>query len=206
MKRSSPTLLVRLRQSPSAMVLWLAVSGLAAPPCSAQVTGTLEFSPVVGTYVARSQLPYGCYSLSVSVCSPVQQRTAIAVGGRMAAWITKRIAVEGSLWYSPSSPADVVATSMRVLLRLTGGARTWVYVVGGPAFVGLRGYTYAGSTGGLDRGGVVGIGGHFRVARSLALRAEVEQYRYSFQTYRQQDFFLSLGLSVASRIGSAATP
>lgn len=41
---------------------------------------------------------------------------------------------------------------------------------------------------------------------SVTLRAEVEDYVYSYQGYHQQDFSLSVGLSIASQIGSATTP
>jgi hypothetical protein len=52
-------------------------------------------------------------------------------------------------------------------------------------------------------GGVVGIGAHLRLASSLALRAEVADYLYSVNTFLQQDFLLSVSLSLASRIGPA---
>jgi hypothetical protein len=93
---------------------------------------------------------------------------------------------------------------MRALVR-TGGAGTWAYLVGGPAFVGRSGEAFA-TLSGTALGGVVGVGAHLRVANALALRAEVEDYLYSVQWYHQQDFSLSVGLSVASRIGSATTP
>lgn len=175
---------------------------VATPRCSAQIRGTLEFSPVVGSYVAIAPLPYGCFD----VCFPVKQNTSIALGGRVAAWVDKRIAVEGSLLYSPSAPADVIASSVRALVSVTRGPGIWAYVIGGPAFVGLWGYQYAGADARLDLGGVVGAGVHLRVAPSMALRAELEQYFYSFAEHNQRDLFLSLGLSVASRIGSAPTP
>ena len=40
-----------------AVVLWLGVAVLAAPPCSAQARGTVELSPVVGIYLPSAQLP-----------------------------------------------------------------------------------------------------------------------------------------------------
>jgi hypothetical protein len=178
------------------------VAVLAAPRCSAQIRGTVEFSPVVGSYVAMAPLPSGCFD----VCFPVKENTSIALGGRVAAWVDKRIAVEGSLLYSASSPADVVASSVRALVSVARRPGIWAYVVGGPAFVGLWGYPYAGADRRLDLGGVVGGGVHLRVAPSIALRAELEQYFYSFAEHNQRDLFLSLGLSVASRIGSATTP
>jgi hypothetical protein len=119
------------------------------------------------------------------------------------------MAVDGSLWYSPSSvtgpgggPAAVVVGDVRVLLK-TGGSGTWAYLAAGPAFVGQLGGTYGTDTGMGHVGGVVGLGAHFRLASALALRAEVEDYLYSVQSYQQQDFSLSVSLSLASRIGPA---
>jgi hypothetical protein len=96
--------------------------------------------------------------------------------------------------------------NVRVLVSLIRGAGTWAYVAGGPAFVGRFGDAGSDFAGTARLGGVIGAGAHFRVARALALRADVEDYLYSVQGYHQQDFVLSVGLSVASRIGNAATP
>jgi hypothetical protein len=143
------------------------------------------------------------------------------------AWVNRSIALEGSLWYSPSSatgefssslngvpldretntaPAQILATNVRVLVSLTRGAARWVYVAGGPAIIGRFGDARTDFAGTARLGGVVGAGAHFRVARALALRADVEDYLYSVQGYHQQDFSLSVGLSVASQIGGATTP
>jgi hypothetical protein len=48
-------------------------------------------------------------------------------------------------------------------------------------------------------GGVVGAGTHLRVARSLAVRAELEQYLYSIDGHHQRDLLFSLGLSASSK-------
>ena len=231
MTLSSPTLPVLLKQYQPAILLWLAAMTLAAQPCSAQATRTVEFSPLIGAYVPTAQLPgepIGCWAVAGLSCrSSRQQNSAIALGGRASVWVGKGIALEGSLWYSPSTitgeistslngallsretsegPAGVVATNVRLLVSLTRGAGSWAYVVGGPALVSRFGDAHADFPGIARFGGMVGAGAHLRVARSLAIRAEVEQYLYSVQGYHQQDFVLSVGLSVASRVVSAPTP
>jgi len=219
----------RLKRLGAALVVWLAGAVLTGPRCAAQVKGTLEFSPIVGTYIPIAHLPpqnFPCLP-EVSCQSSRHQSTAIAVGARMTAWVNQRIAVEGSLWYSPSAvtgefsssfngapleqstndvPAQIVAANARILVSLTRRAGTWAYLVGGPALVDRFGDAYAGADGTARAGGVVGAGAHVRVARSLAIRAELEQYLYSYRGSFQRDLVLSVGLSAASRIGSAATP
>ena len=201
MKRPTLVPLVRLKEYQPAMVLWVAATVLAGARCSAQAWGTVEFSPVAGAYLSTAELPYGCFHVALpNPCTPPKQSTTVAVGGRLTAWLSRGIAVEGSLWDSPSSPANVVAGSARLLLGLTPRSGTRVYIVGGPAFVRLFGYDYASSIAGIDLGSVVAVGAHVRVAPSLALRTELEQYVYSYAEHRQRDLFLSLGLSLAPRI------
>jgi hypothetical protein len=207
----------------------LAPSGVAQS--TTQRAGTVELSSMVGAYVPTAQL-----SSLVPPCVAVggclltrRQNAAIALGGRVTAWFNRRIALEGSVWYSPSSvaeqasssfngsplvvatnetPASIVATNVRILVSPINAPTMWVYVVGGPALVAHTGEAYPGSTGTTQVGGVVGVGAHLRVARSLALRAELEQYMYSFQGSGQRDLFVSVGLSLASqvRVGTATTP
>jgi len=217
MKFSSPTLVVRLTQHVPAVVLWLALAILTPPPCSAQVKGTVELSSMVGIYRPSAQsfttpsiflCPKG--ALCPNVSAQDHPHSAIVFGGRVTGWISERVALEGSMSYShgfvstPTTPAraSIVTTDVRVLVS-TRGTRTWAYLAGGPAMVGRFGDAFTTSTG---RGGVVGVGAHLRVVRSLALRAEVEDYLYSLDGNPQQDVSLSLGLSFTSRIGSAETP
>jgi hypothetical protein len=179
----------------------------------------------VGVYLPNGRLPaerppvYNCpkgvpcpYYEYPTPGSP-EQHSAVAFGGRVTAWVAKRVAVEGSLLYSPSSvtgstsgqSSTMIASDVRVLVG-TRGRDAWAYLLAGPAFVARFGDAYASATGSGRLGGVVGLGADLRVGRSLGIRAEAEQYLYSFQGYHQQDFILSVGLSVAPRIGSGTTP
>jgi opacity protein-like surface antigen len=132
------------------------------------------------------------------------------------------MAVEGAVWYSPSSleghfdevgstpiqrsPVHIVAGSVRVRAGVTPVPGTWAYVLAGPAVVALSGQS--------DVGGVIGVGAKVRVTAAMALRVEGEKYLYPYaqQTQpfapeqRQRDLFLSLGLSVATRIGHSPAP
>jgi hypothetical protein len=196
MRRLSSMLLV--------VVLVLAGEVVGAPGCSAQARGTVEFTPVGDFYFPTQALqPLGsyCYLGFGTVLDPCPQpppatHLALAAGGRVTAWLTRRVAVEGSLEYSPSTRSDnLIAGNMRVLIGLTRAGTTWWYLTGGPAFVS---HTVTSSF-----GGVVGGGAHLRLGARLAMRAEFEEYRtvsappYSIRDYPQWDFFSSLGLSFA---------
>src|SRR5258705_4053392 len=92
-----------------AVVLCLAAALLAPRPCSAQVAGTVELTPLAGAYLPSAAFPpqpYVCprgtpcnYYETLSR----EQRSATAIGGRVTGWVRRGIAVEGGLWYSPSS-------------------------------------------------------------------------------------------------------
>jgi hypothetical protein len=184
-----------VQQYHTALVLWLAISIFAALRCSAQARGTVEFSPVVGAYFPTSQFQSVCFSDGPNrqpIGCPTAQTTALALGGRVTAWASKRIAVEGSLWHSPSTPTDDIVTGdVRILLSFFGRNGSWAYMVGGPAF--------ASHEHGGGFAGVVGAGAHFRVAPRLAIRAEFEEYLSSLEGHSQWDHFLSLGVSVVLR-------
>jgi hypothetical protein len=128
-----------------------------------------------------------------------EANTAVALGGRVTAWLDKRIAIEGSLWHAPATSSDdndVLAGHVRVFWGVIGGGNMRAYLVGGPAFV-----HRAQQTTGLA--GVIGAGAHFRVAPGIAIRTEIEEYRYSQQgdpqypADPQWDLLMSLGLSFA---------
>ena len=107
------------------VLLALAVTVLAAPPCSAQRMGTVEFSPVVGAYVPHGSPvseSLGCLTIGDMSCrASRRQNIAIAVGGRATAWVNRWIALEGSVWYAASPvTADTSTTrSGRFLLHQT---------------------------------------------------------------------------------------
>jgi hypothetical protein len=69
-------------------------------PCSAQVK--VEFTPFVGSYVPTADLfPAGTLPNAASAAR-VRQKTGLALGGRVTAWVTDRFAIDGSYGYSGS--------------------------------------------------------------------------------------------------------
>jgi hypothetical protein len=142
----------------------------------------------MGVYFPTSEFQATTCHLVPPPCSATRQ-IAVALGGRVTTWVTNRIALDGSLWYSPSTRTDnFVAPNLRVLLGLIRGRGTLVYVAGGAAFVS--------HTHGASNGAVVGGGAHLHVVPSLAVRAEFEQYFFSYRGSPERDRVVSLGLSV----------
>jgi hypothetical protein len=119
----------------------------------------LEFTPLVGSYVPTAALiPAG--TLPGFDAARVRQKAGVAFSGRVTAWVTDRLAIEGSAEYSGSgatqtayvsagypcpwcyvvgtsnSRSHVSIVSVR-LLRVVGGhlSSTALYILGGPAFV-----------------------------------------------------------------------
>jgi hypothetical protein len=148
----------------------------------------VELSPVVAAYFPTAAFQGACFE---GPC-PLKKYVAIAFGGRVTAWVSRRLAVEGSVEQSPSTREDnIVAGSVRMLLRLTHVGTTWGYVVAGPALVYHR--VGAGTT---RLGGVVGGGAHVGLARRVAIQAGLEEYRSSLLGEPRWDLFSSLGLSI----------
>jgi hypothetical protein len=203
MKRSRLTLLV---------IVCLAVAVLDAPRCVAQSRGTFEFSPVVGANLPHSQLHRNTLcewiESGFAGCSR-EANIGFALGGRVTAWLAKRLAIEGSLWHASATSFlhddDVLAGHVRVLWRVIGGGSMWAYVVGGPAFVRQQTTTPAFvSQHTTSLAGAIGAGAHLRVAPGIAIRTEVEEYYHSsqwvdfpFPADPQWDLMMSLGLSFA---------
>ena len=202
MRPSTSLLFVRLGQYRRAVILCLIVATLAAPLCSAQARGSVDLSPVVGFYFPTSLFQAGClFEVDGGACLP-HQKTAVATGGRVTAWVNERVAVEGSLLYSPSTVLDdLVAGGVRVQLGLLRSSGAWVYVEGGP---GLVSHGRPGRERTASLGGLLGVGAHFRLLPWLAIRGDIEEYVSSFRGSSQrgatlQDLFVSMGLSVALR-------
>src|SRR5260370_37442530 len=90
MLSSNPPCRVRI------VMLGLAAACLAiASPSSAQVR--FEFTPFVGLYLPTANVIDNQFSPLCSCQLSEKQRTSFALGGRVAAWISDRLAFEGSL-------------------------------------------------------------------------------------------------------------
>jgi hypothetical protein len=148
-----------------------------------------EVAPYVGLY-----LPLGAV-LQPLPPSPgfsgsgqtVTQRTSLALGGRVTAWLSHRVGLEGTLSYAPSGvnmtcygngcarDGQVLVGSVKVVMPLTFvgilravhvGAGVGVVDHGGPAYVHVVGTTIAAPT--------VGAGVALTVAGSTLLRVDAE--------------------------------
>jgi hypothetical protein len=127
------------RVAPVPVLLAQVLAVLAAPRCFAQVRGTVELSPIVGMYLPSAQLPPVppdpvCFVKGIPHpyglrCTPSVQRqsSVVALGASVATWVNRRIAIDGSVRYAPSSvpgecggPAGVVASDVRFLVSTRG--------------------------------------------------------------------------------------
>ena len=176
---------------------------LVATPCSAQSPGAVEFTPVAGPYQSREsgvvppcRFIKGAPNAYCDNEAPASKSATVAlVGGRVTVWLSRGVAVEGSLMGSPQAFTSPVFASARGVASFAPRSRLWAYFLAGPALV------YATDGSGTDVGGVLGAGAHFRVAQSLSVRAEVERYLGAGdQLAAHSNAFLTLGLSVAMRL------
>jgi len=214
----------------------------ATAPAAAQ--GRVEFAPFVGIYVpAAHVVDISAFCPGGPCGEALTQKVAPVFGARVTAWVRERVALDLSVGYlrtgvtrhgllaeipegvrvgptatDTSGTANITTGSARVLIGLTPRSyRASLYVAAGLAFVAHGGEAYSHVVGNTGWGPVIGAVGRWQVAPALALRAEVDDYVYTFSgtavtsppTYSlgvvagnyssrlQHDFVLSLGLSVA---------
>lgn len=184
-------------------------------PCAAQ--GRVEVSPFVGYYVPSSSVIGAANSSPGDTKTHVNQNAAATVGARITVSVSPRVALDASFEGSTSvasavvwgGSGDVHTRSARVLVRLTSPASpAWVGLVGGVAQVQHSGTAY--SVLGMDTrssGVVAGAAARLWLGRALALRAELNDFIYTFKGARstvttggnnpsQHDLSISLGLSL----------
>jgi len=179
-----------------------------------------EITPFVGVYLPTASI-IDQFTLACGCEVSLKQKTNVAVGGRVADWLNDRVAIEASVEYSGSgvratyggsvsadTSANIVAGSAQLLIglppRLLSAS---FYVSGGVGLVAHGGGGYAGTNGTTRFGGVLGAGTRFNIGRSLAVRAEAEDYVFS-ATFTdpttgtgtnarfQNDLVFSLGLAM----------
>lgn len=177
----------------------LLVLGLSGAPCVAQAPGKWEITLSGGLYIPGDlfQPSGGCFGHDPSLppCPATQPPThsVFAGGGRVTAWVSRRIAVEGAVEYSTSTEADdITAANVRLLFGLAHTGKTWWYLTGGPAVV-----SHTGRGGNSGFGGVLGGGAHIGFAPRLALRVEFEEYLSYANGESYRDPFWLVGVSIA---------
>jgi len=199
-----------------------------AAPCVSQ--RSVEFASFGGIYIPTAR------AIQVSGYCPgdsrgeVRQRGASVVGARVTAWTSEQLGFDLSLGYSKSGvtgglvatdesgTVDIVTGSARVLVGLTPRTSpTSFALAAGLARVARGGAAYHSEAGNIGWGPVVGAVGRLRLASAFALRAELDDYVYSFSgtekvpwvyplgvvfgTYSsalQNDLVFSMGLSVTA--------
>ena len=183
--------------TPRGVLSTLLVLGLSAAPCLAQAPGTWEITLSGGLYIPGDLFqPSGaCFGSdpALSPCPLPPTHSVFAGGGRVTAWVSKRIAIEGAVEYSTSTAADdITAGNVRVLFGLAHTGKTWWYLTSGPAVV-----SHTGRGGNVGFGGVLGGGAHIGVTPRLALRAEFEEYLSYANGESYRDPFWLVGVAIA---------
>jgi hypothetical protein len=131
-----------------------------------------------------------------------KQATARLVGGRVTRWLSRRVAVEGSVGYAtsevsggsnafavtggvssgPSAYAVTGGVSLLVSVKPRASGAS-VYFTGGVGAVAHGGDVYVNFVGTTGWGPVVGVGARWRAGPSLAIRAGLEDYLYNFSPH-----------------------
>lgn len=199
--------------------LWaiaLASAFLSATPAMAQLPG-LEIEPYAGAYIPLTNV----VDEDLFVAS---QQEALAVGGRLTAWLVGPVGVEGNFVYAfadaeiddgttvSDTSAYVWAADARLVFRIgVPLAPISFHISGGVAYVGRGGDAYEEITEGkTDIGGVVGLGTRIKLPGVFGIRADADGFLYSaqltqdvglggpveFDSQLQADLVLSAGIII----------
>jgi len=207
--------LAGLKRGASLVAFGLAVG---VTPCAGQFEVTAYGGGYAPTADVMSGAGFACIVPEIvqwPCGSPVKQQTAPVVGGRVTDWLSTRVAVEGSIGYAPSGvrvpgrSSHIMTGGLWLLVsvkpRASGAS---VYFTGGVGAVAHGGDWYATMLGTTGWGPVVGVGARFRGGPTLAIRAGLEDYLYTFSPHYppgvfgaptgsqfQNDLVFSLGLT-----------
>jgi hypothetical protein len=201
-------------------------------PAPGMAQSKLELTPFAGVYLPTSDVLEVRDVFTAGDRLTAKHQRAVIFGGRLAMWVTERVAVEGSFGYSPSKveatytdpgvdsssekvDARVIVASGRVLLALgpQGRSTSWHVVLGG-GVTAHGGDAWEGGSGTTNIGGVVGFGGRFRVSPAVEIRVDVEDNLFSARVREgssgtqsdarfQNDLVISAGLSIPFGGGGA---
>jgi hypothetical protein len=190
-----------------------------AMPCTAQ--SRTEITPFAGLYPQTALFTFSTsspaclvpFGVSCSVTAALNQNDAVAVGGRLTTWESKRVALDLSVghWGSDAGGghANVTIGSLGILFNLSSSPDSGsAFAVGGLSVVALGGSAYGGpnaiapSQG--DWGPFLGLGGRIPFSRTIVCRVEVDDHFYwltdlggvASSTSRQHALVFSLGPSV----------
>jgi hypothetical protein len=154
-------------------------------PRVAKAQAQLQFAPYVGLYWPTSILASGGGEI-------LKQQSSVTLGMRVTRWWPGRLGVEGTVGYAPSPlwssqygltfRAHVLTISAKAFVRVTSpGAWAALHVGGGVGLVGHGGDAYRPWYVGPRTfvGGVANARVDMKLARSVALQLDAEDFIYS---------------------------
>lgn len=169
-------------------------------PTSAQSHPRLEIAPALGGYIPAGAVEIAFECVTDPCVGPVlQQDRAVALGGRVTAWLGTRGGIEGAFWYSPSGVVDraqyativpdgfggngtVILGSLRAVVSVTAPARTMsLLLMGGPALVHRAGQAWSYGSNNTSFAGTFGIGLNIHRGHGVSSRAAIEGYLYELR-------------------------
>ena len=173
-----------------------------ACPVSGQQHRRIEIAPALGAFLPFGAVPVPEFLGCPAYCQApsLRETRTVALGGRVTAWLGKRAAIEGSIFYGPSGVADgthytsspdpgygaqgkVVLTSLRALLSVAAPVPTMsVLLMAGPAVIHQFGGGWPDWNSPTSFGGMLGVGLDVHRVHTLPLRAAIEDYVYSWES------------------------
>jgi hypothetical protein len=189
---------------------FVAVTLATAPPCSAQ--DRVEVTPFVGLYLASAvqQGTSPCLWICLtSSTAAIYQEDAPAVGARVTAWTSKRLALDVAVahWRSDiqNTSTDMTTGSVGLLVTLGAPDSVSFSFLGGLSFVSLGGAAFSGSypigPTQTDWGPLVGVGIRIPFSPKLGLRVAIEDHLYTQTGWAASEhehaLILSAGLAIA---------
>jgi hypothetical protein len=203
---------VDLKQKAIAGVLVIALDSLsAAPPCSAQTS--YEVSPFIGVYLQTAITEGGgpCLWICLSPSPPtaIYQDDALALGARVTARTSKRLAIDFSFghWRSDigSTSTTFTSGSLGLLFRFNPpDSGVSFFVVGGLSFVAVGGAAYTGpypiGPPQTDWGPLLGVGARVAFSSTISLRVEAEDHLYTLTGWAASNHEHALVLSAGPSV------
>lgn len=176
----------------------LLLSAIALPfvPTLADAQVRVELEPALGVYAGLSSFTRPSSGAPFDFGMSLSQRTAVALGGQVTAWLGERVGVRVSGFTAASEvgpdnqdlldrqpvPANVTTWDLDALVALRPFASNLrVFFSGGVAFIERGGDAYEGFQGTSDIGGALGVGSQYRLTDRLSLQADIRTVLYQLQ-------------------------
>ena len=191
---------------------------VALVPCALEAQQRTEITPFVASYYHLTHLASGTTAAGNDF--NIDQKNAVAFGGRITVPIGGRVAIQGEFTFATSGLAatekngigpgldgglsqngNIIFGSLRAVLS---PRRSNLFLLAGPAIVKRGGDAWSGvkSSDITDFGGVVGFGFRANVTPRFRVNFTAESYLYSFDgggtdSKFQSDLLVSLGIPIS---------